>query len=142
MCMGYSICWIFWMFEGVHEIYFPGLPDFGLNILSASPPLYIYIIYIKPLGVTSIIIFLQKSEKKTRGDENKNTSQKGHADATLPGGRDSFTWIILTFFVWVLDFQGIQSMEEIPQHLGCIKPYVNNGIKYLLTDAGFQPSTV
>ena len=27
----------------VHEIYFSGLPDFGLNILSASPPLYIMI---------------------------------------------------------------------------------------------------
>ena len=32
-------------------------------------------------------------------------------------------------------------MEEILHHLGCIKP-VNNGINYLSTGAGFQPSTV
>ena len=32
-------------------------------------------------------------------------------------------------------------MAEILHHLGCINP-VNNGINYLLTGAGFQPSTV
>ena len=41
--------------------------------------------------------------------------------------------------------QIILLMEEIPNnHLGCIKPVVNNGINYQsqLVNAGFQPSTV
>ena len=33
-------------------------------------------------------------------------------------------------------------MAEIPHHLRCMKPYINNGINYLSTGAGFQPSTV
>ena len=41
-----------------------------------------------------------------------------------------------------VQFEDILLMEEIPNnHLGCIKP-VNNGINYLSTGAGFQPSTV
>ena len=39
-------------------------------------------------------------------------------------------------------FLSLLLMEEIPNnHLGCIKPVVNNGIFTISTDAGFQPST-
>ena len=33
-------------------------------------------------------------------------------------------------------------MAEILHHLGCMKPYKNNGKNYLSTGAGFRPSTV
>jgi hypothetical protein len=36
----------------------------------------------------------------------------------------------------------ILRMEEILRHLGWLKPYINNGINHLSTDAGFLPSTV
>ena len=38
----------------------------------------------------------------------------------------------------------IPLMKELLHHLGCIKPsrYINNGITYLSTGAGFLPSTV
>ena len=64
-----------------------------------------------------------------------------------PGGV-KFSWASNCFLpCWIVHFLDLQDDtadgSEIPNnHPGCMKPVVNNGINYLSTGAGVQPSTV
>ena len=56
--------------------------------------------------------------------------------------KDALPWLVsIEGYTVTLSLPVILLMEEILHHLGCIN-LVNNGISYLSTGAGIQPSTV
>ena len=92
-------------------------------------------------------------KKKIIGNHHHNTPSYFNLYESVkndgkPNNKPNILWFATKITSWelrILKLMLLLLMKEIPNnHLGCIKPVVNNGINYQpqLVNAGFLPSTV